>query len=122
MSVPKFCPEDGTILKPKEEEDEKKGLHLIFHCEKCNYFENGSVYQSTIYTNEPKNVPFPLSSYRYADLQHNPTYKRTKKLPCFNPKCPSKKKKENPEIVLVATDKKVEVMYLCTVCEELFVQ
>lgn len=118
-----FCEECGGLLENKEifDDDElKDGLYLV--CTQCNQkYPNDLnnkkyILIGTIINNKKVKGSVINKEREKRDYIYDITYPRTNKLPCVNKDCPSRKEKDNPEIVLVKKDETQVLTMHCTVC------
>jgi DNA-directed RNA polymerase subunit M/transcription elongation factor TFIIS len=115
-----FCPKCKSILKPKEvvntEGRKTKKLHLV--CEDCGYNKEASHFSTTHYSTRMKtDGSLHMDPARIQDLIYDKTLPHTSCVPCTNNECPSKKSKQNPEVVLLKFENHLELGYLCSVCK-----
>lgn len=121
-----FCPNCKSILLPVEldeedlEDTEYKESGLYLRCNNCSFARPTNYFTTTHFTKgvTQKNV-LNVDPARIKDLKYSKEYEFTKQLPCANKDC-TMKKGENPEIMLIKTDKSVELGYLCTECDYLW--
>ena len=115
----KFCPNCSTFLHPQEkfsdendEETKESGLYMV--CGECSYQEKINYFSAPHFNKEIKTNSKPIRVAE--DYIYDVTFARTKTLECINVKCPSKGK-DNPEVVLITSDKRPEIAYLCKICK-----
>ena len=104
----KFCINCGTYLRPSENDGK-----LILDCHKCGYNEPAEGLKISYYSRPQnrKNVDRVTPDFIY-----DVTFPRTKKIKCINKDC----KGNNPEIVIVTSDKQLRVTYICTSCKTIW--
>lgn len=104
----KFCINCGTYLRPSESDGK-----LILFCEKCAYNEPAEGLKIPYYSRSRnrKNVDRVIPNFMY-DM----TFPRTKKIKCINKEC----KAVDPEIVIITSDKKLQVTKICNECKTIW--
>lgn len=107
-----FCKECGTFLRKISENENK----LYLQCTECGL------------KTEIKNLNIPhilkknnnttiISQFRKVnDSIYENRYKRTRKIECKNRNC----KEKNPEIILITSENKTNIEYLCSNCKTIW--
>lgn len=108
----KFCP-DGSLLHPVEiEVDGEKKLYMVSNDSNYKELAKSNV-KIQIYNRYPTVPNTALVKERWDDMKYDMTYPRIMSR-CRNKQCPSRG--GLAEIVKIASNRKVEITYLCTVC------
>ena len=106
----KFCPQCSNIFSHQIDEVNHK---LMYICSSCGRKED--VIDHCIVINElnTKIQDYPLNP----NMIHDKTLRRTQKIPCPNPECPTKEGDISPEIIIFQHNPTMlKTAYMCTVC------
>ena len=88
-------------------------------CDECGYYEKTNTFSTTHFSKKVEEIKYMNNNRMVNDYIFDKTFARTKKLECVNSKC-SSRGKNNPEIILLTTDKRPEIGYLCSTCKSLW--
>ena len=104
-----FCPNCQSGLYPTEIEQE-----LLLVCRICDYKEANKslVIRRKVY--HGSNAQHYQGDNKY--LIYDPTYPRTKQMPCPNPDCPSVADKTLQEAIYYNDPNNLKVIYICCSC------
>jgi len=107
-----FCKECGSFLKKINEKEQK----LYLGCTECGL--ETEIQHFTIPHILKKNPYISrMSDFRKAsDCIYECRYKRTLSIECKNKEC----KVKNPEIILITSENKTTIEYLCSECKTLW--
>ena len=107
-----FCIECGAFLRKISEHENK----LYLQCTECGLKTEIQHFNTPHILKKKVNIS-RISTFRKSnDYIHENRFKRTQNIECKNKKC----KKKNPEIILITSEYKTNIEYLCSSCKTLW--
>lgn len=107
-----FCVECGSYLRKINEKDEK----LYLECSECATETEVQHYIIPHILQKKSSIPLIHLYRKQNDYIYENRFKRTKEIECKNKKCGVK----NPEIILITSEEKTTIEYLCSNCKTLW--